>query len=72
MAVTAHWLQDVPNGDGTSQLKLRSDLIGFHKISGRHTGVHLAYCFYWITERIGITEKVFALSVYFHSISDIF
>jgi hypothetical protein len=71
MAVTAHWIQDVKSADGTSQLKLRSDLVGFHKIPGRHTGVHLAHCFFFITERIGISKKVSALLTRFYAISDI-
>jgi hypothetical protein len=70
MAVTAHWIQEVKSEDGTSELKLRSDLIGFHKIPGRHTGVHLAHCFFYITERIGISKKVSASLIYFYIISD--
>lgn len=58
MAVTAHWIQATTGEDGTDQLKLRSDLIGFHKIPGRHTGLHLAHCFLHILDRIKITEKV--------------
>jgi hypothetical protein len=58
MAVTAHWIQATTAEDGTQQLKLRSDLIGFHKIPGRHNGAHLAQCFLYITDRLKITEKV--------------
>jgi hypothetical protein len=73
MAVTAHWIQDVKSGDGSSNLKLRSDLIGFHKIPGRHTGVHLAHCFFFITERIGISHsKVSTLLTCFYIISDVY
>ena len=58
MAVTAHWIQAIVASDGSQQLKLRADLIGFHKIPGRHNGTHLANCFLFVTDRIKITHKV--------------
>jgi hypothetical protein len=58
MAVTAHSIQASITADGTEQLKLKSDLIGFHKVPGRHTGIHLANCFVFITDRLKITHKV--------------
>jgi hypothetical protein len=61
MAVTAHWLEVIEEQSGSGnhkKLRLRADLIGFHKIPGRHTGKHLAYCFLFITDRLNITEKV--------------
>ena len=61
MAVTAHWLEVIEEQSGSGshkKLKLRADLIGFHKIPGRHTGKHLAYCFLFITDRLNITNKV--------------
>jgi hypothetical protein len=63
MAVTAHWIEavaeKVPSGSKTRKtLRLRSDLVGFHKLPGRHTGEHLAHCFLFITDRLKITEKV--------------
>lgn len=61
MAVTAHWIESVdektPTGS-VKKLRLRADLIGFHKLPGRHTGQHLAHCFLFITDRIKITSKV--------------
>lgn len=61
MAVTAHWIEAVtekgPSGSKKT-LQLRSDLVGFHKLPGRHTGEHLAHCFLFITDRLKITEKV--------------
>jgi hypothetical protein len=57
MAVTAHWIQLV-KVDGKEQLKLRADLVGFHKIPERHNGVHLAHCFLFVIDRIKITHKV--------------
>jgi ABC-type uncharacterized transport system permease subunit len=62
MAVTAHWIQQVKTEDGKEQLKLRSDLIGFHKIPGRHNGVHLAHCFLYVLDRLGIAHKVLLYS----------
>jgi hypothetical protein len=58
MAVTAHWIHKTTAADGTEQLKLRSDLVGFHKIPGRHNGNHLAHCFLYVLDRIGVTHKV--------------
>ena len=61
MAVTAHWIEAVEEKTGTGskkKLQLRSDLIGFHKLPGRHTGEHLAHCFIYITDRLNITGKV--------------
>jgi len=65
MAVTAHWIQQTEAEDGSKKLNLQSDLIGFHKIPGRHTGVHLAYCFLFILDRMGIVHKVFRPYSYF-------
>jgi hypothetical protein len=61
MAVTAHWMQSitVDSVSGYHQkIVLRTDLIGFHRIPGRHTGEHLAQCFLYILDRIDIAEKV--------------
>jgi hypothetical protein len=62
MAVTAHWIQAIeqktPTGGVDKKLHLRADLIGFHKLPGRHSGEHLAYCFLFITDRIQVTSKV--------------
>ena len=68
MAVTAHWIQSITLEDGSQKLNLRSDLIGFHKIPGRHTGVHLAYCFLYIIDRMDIDKKVFHPSSHFFQI----
>lgn len=63
MAVTAHWIQaaftETPNGSRLT-LKLRADLIGFQRISGRHDGRHLAHAFLYITDRIKISRNVCA------------
>ena len=61
MAVTAHWIQAIKETTPTGvvkKLQLRADLIGFHKIPGRHSGDHLAHCFLFVTDRIKITLKV--------------
>jgi hypothetical protein len=61
MAVTAHWIEAVEENTSSGskkKLQLRSDLIGFHKLPGRHTGEHLAHCFIYITDRLNITGKV--------------
>ena len=69
MAVTAHWIQAIEEKTPTGvkkTLQLRADLIGFHKLPGRHTGEHLAHCFLFITDHIEVTSKVsdFLISVY--------
>jgi len=61
MAITSHWIQveTIQTVDGPQHtLKLRTDLIGFHHVPGRHTGEHLAEAFHHILDRIGITSKV--------------
>jgi hypothetical protein len=61
MAVTAHWIEAVAektSAGSKRKLHLRADLIGFHKLPGRHTGKHLAHCFLFITDRIKVTSKV--------------
>ena len=61
MGVTAHWIEGVEvktMTDPQKKLELRSDLVGFLNIPGRHTGQHLAECFMFILDRMKITEKV--------------
>jgi hypothetical protein len=58
MAITAHWIQVVSQEGEMKKLQLRTDLIGFHKLPGWHTGEHLAQCFVFITDCLGITSKV--------------
>lgn len=61
MAVTAHWIEgtDVKTMTGVQKrLELRTDLVGFLRVPGKHTGKHLAHCFLFITDRLGITQKV--------------
>lgn len=61
MAVTGHWLQAkliaTPSGPQYT-LTLRTDLIGFMRVSGHHDGEHLAAAFIYIIDRIGIAHKV--------------
>lgn len=72
MAVTAHWIQATTTANGSRKLRLRSDLVGFYKIPGRHNGKHLANCFIRITDRLKITDKVCFYSHVFCIITDIF
>lgn len=61
MTLTAHWIdpqiENTVNGPRRI-LKLRSDLIGFQRVPGHHTGEHLAHALLYLTDRLGITEKV--------------
>lgn len=68
MAVTAHWIEvsvvkQTPDGPQYS-LKLRAELIGFHRVPGRHDGEHLAQAFLYILDRISITSKVCNIKPY--------
>ena len=61
MAVTSHGIEgiNIETIEGTKLiLKLRSDLIGFQWVPGRHDGRHLATTFICITDHIGITDRV--------------
>jgi hypothetical protein len=67
MAVTAHWLQSTVQATQHGPqhiLKLRADLVGFLRVPGRHDGEHLAHAFIYILDRISITPKVNAPSVF--------
>lgn len=61
MGVTAHRIDMVevnsPIGSRTV-LRLRSYLIGFHRIPGRHTGQHLAQLLMYLLDRLGVLPKV--------------
>jgi hypothetical protein len=61
LAVTAHWIEAInekTSAGDKKKLRLRADLIGFHKLPGRHSGEHLAHCFLYITDRVQVTSKV--------------
>lgn len=61
MAVTAHWIdtKKIQTPEGLQhRLNLRADLIGFHRVPGHHTGIHLTHAFLEILDRIGIAHKV--------------
>lgn len=61
MAVTAHWIEATvirtPSGL-QRKLNLRADLVGFHRVPGKHDGKHLAMAFLHITDRLQITDTV--------------
>ena len=66
MAVTAHWIEaeTVPMLQGAQyNLRLRSDLIGFHHVPGHHSGEHIAHAFLHVLDRIGVTHKVSNISL---------
>ena len=61
MGVTAHWVAmgvDESISGSVKRLVLRSELIGFQRIPGSHTGEHLAHVLLSVIYRIGITSKV--------------
>jgi hypothetical protein len=61
MAVTAHWIEGTTENTVTGpqhKLRLRADLVGFHRVPGRHTGSHLAQAFLHVIDRIHLAEKV--------------
>ena len=55
LAMTAHW---VAKAEGTSTLQLKSRLIAFHCIHGRHDGERLAEAVLGLLDRAEITLKV--------------
>ncbi len=61
MAIMAHWIQpqlvNTPHGP-QKHLVYCADLIGFHRLPGRHTGEHLAQAFIYALDRLGIASKV--------------
>ena len=70
MAVTAHWIESVGKKTHTGterKLQLRSDLVGFHKLPGCHTGEHLTHCFLFITDWLKITTKVSEFNLVIHN-----
>jgi hypothetical protein len=62
IAVTAHWVQAVltplSHGGSKYKLTLRSEVIAFHNIPGRHTAEHLTHALLAILDRINSTNKV--------------
>lgn len=67
MAVTAHWISihrvSRTYGQPTQKLELRSELIGFLRVPGHHSGEHLAIAFTHILDRIGISSQVSSISL---------
>jgi hypothetical protein len=55
LCVTAHW---VGREKTTKRLILRSALIAFHRIVGRHDGENMAQALLRILDRAGVTQKV--------------
>ena len=61
MTVTSHWIQGIYKETikGTKlTLKLQSNLIGFQQVPGCYDRKHLATAFVYLTDHIGITDKV--------------
>jgi len=69
MAVTAHWIEATTQETSHGRqyiLKLRADLIGFHRVPGRHDGEHLAHAFLHILDRVSVSKKgCFNLLIFF-------
>ena len=61
MAVTAHWIQtkvtQTPEGP-QYELKLRAELIGFHRVPGHHDSEHLCQAFLYIIDQLSIASVV--------------
>jgi hypothetical protein len=55
LAMTAHWIASV---EQTYGLKLKTALIAFHHLTGRHDGKSLAKVVLHLLDRAGITSKV--------------
>ena len=63
MTITAHWIMPMASAQNLTQLTLRTDLIGFIHIPGRHTGEHLAHAFLHTLDCIHVTKKVVLLII---------
>jgi hypothetical protein len=63
LGVTGHWM-DVTGG----KWKLRAEVIGFHGVSGEHSGENLGRYFVGVCERVGIIDakksKVLLITYY--------
>lgn len=73
MAMTGHWIQvkTIHMSEGPQHiLSLRSELIAFHRLEGRHSGVHLAEAFFGILTRYRITSKACNFDLFFVAGSD--
>jgi hypothetical protein len=55
LAMTAHWVAKVEGGTG---LQLKTALIAFHRLEGRHDGKTLAEVVLQLLDRAQITVKV--------------
>jgi hypothetical protein len=60
LAMTAHWVAKV---EGTTTFQLKTALIAFHRLRGRHNGKALAETVMDILDRAEITGKVSVLHV---------
>lgn len=54
-ALTAHW---ITQKEGTLSLQLKTALIAFHALSGRHMGESLAKALLGLLDRARVTKKV--------------
>jgi hypothetical protein len=61
--MTAHWIAHEKH---TNTLRLRSELIAFHHMTGSHTGEAIAKTVLALLDRAGVAEKVshFAAMLY--------
>ena len=55
LAMMAHWIAEV---EGTTALHLKSALIAFHCLRGRHNGKSLTKVIMQLLDRAGVTMKV--------------
>jgi hypothetical protein len=61
LGLTAHWIESKMeriNNRSQIRLALRSELIGFKRLPGRHSGEHISQAILHIVNRLGFTEKV--------------
>ncbi|KAF5342769.1 hypothetical protein D9758_017026 [Tetrapyrgos nigripes] len=60
LAVTAHWIETKAKTDSKDkfELKLRAELIGFHRVPGRHDGDHLGHAMLYVFDRVNLSPKL--------------
>jgi hypothetical protein len=62
LCLTAHW---IARNKRTGKLELKSALIAFHNVTGRHDGVNLANIVIALLDRIGVTANVSCIFMFY-------
>lgn len=58
LAITGHWVAEVKGAQGSPQLEMRSALLAFKRIRGRHQGDTLGQVLFEVLQKAEISTKV--------------